>query len=191
MFLSLGSDNQAEFEKHLDGIDRLLHNFLASAFTLSEHIQAVRKKQANEAFDAEYARHHPFDEPVCHLVKHLRRDAQHAHLPVVQQREVYEAYPEPTLSCKLVVSRAYLETLELNGRTRQYLATLNGDPAIDDLVDRYVVHVEQFTTWFIGAIVELRADDLRQTFTLRERAHRLAEPLRRAISLHHPGQGGS
>jgi hypothetical protein len=135
----------------------------------------------DDTFNTEYERHSPFDEPVCKLIKSLRSDTQHAHLPVIQQRVDYTSEPEPSMTCRLVVSRSYLARLDLSADTKQYLADLQSDPPIQDLVDLYTRHVEEFVAWFIGAYVGLRADDLTSTLHLRRRAYELAEPIRRAF----------
>ena len=181
-FLRLGPSNQVEFEEHLDEIDRLLHNFLAASYTLKQHTLKIKNRYADDNFSDEYASHNPFGDPVCHLVQRLRSDMQHAHLPAIHQREEYKRDPAPSFMCRLVVSRTYLATLDLNGETKQYLAALDADPAIEDLVDTYVRHVKGFAAWFIGAVVELRAQELGETLVLRQRAHNLAEPLRRALT---------
>lgn len=181
VWLKLGPGNSAEFEKHLDEIDRLLHNFLAAAYTLAEHTQKVRNKQADEAFDVEYEEHSPFDEPVCQLIKRLRSDAQHAHLPVVQQRVSVGRHADRSVACRLILGTSYLESLDLNIETRKYVLAQSGELALQDIVDTYARHVEEFVAWFVGAVVKLRAKDLAKTVLLRRRAHELAKPLRRGL----------
>lgn len=180
-WIKLGPGSEAAFDQHMDEIDRLLHNFLAAAFTVSEHTIAVRKDLQDEAFTRDYNTQSPFEEPVCQLIKVLRRDAQHAHLPVVQQDLELTMGPPSTAKCRLVIPRSYLEGLELNGQTKQHLRELDSDPALEDLVDTHTLHVERFTAWFVGAVVRLRADDLTETYELRRRAGELSEPLRRAF----------
>ena len=174
-WIKLGPDNQSEFEKCLDEIDRLLHNFLAAAFTLATHTMKIRKKYADDALATAYDSKSPFGQPLFKLVKELRNDTQHAHLPLVRQNIniVMDAGSEWT--CTLVVSRQYLATLKLNGPTRKFLEGLGDDPSLAWLVETYTLAVEQFTAWFVGAVVLLRAEDLALTHLLRRRAAELME----------------
>jgi hypothetical protein len=179
-FLAIGND-PVERDRHLDEIDRLLHNYLASAFTLREHTLKVSNKLSDSALKVAYADHSPFDEPVSVIIKQLRNDTQHAHLPVIQQHVSITTQPEQTFTARLVLPRGYLNGLNLNGPTRQYVDDLTDDPALGDLVDTYTLGVEQFTQWFVGAVVELWAAPLGELNELLRRAHELAEPLRRSF----------
>jgi len=147
----LGLD-QAEFEKRMDEIDRLLHNFLAAAYTLSQLTMKVRNAYANQALNEAYEQESPFGEPLFRIVKKLRTDAQHVRLPVLQQRQMLQMTPQPAVACQLVVNRRYLETLDLDAATRDYVAGLAEDPPLDMLVDAYTLRVERFTRWFVDAV---------------------------------------
>ena len=71
-WIRLGPDNQAEFDKHLDEIDRLLHNFLAATYTLRTHTFRIRDHYPDERLAAEYDARSPFTEPVAKLIQALK-----------------------------------------------------------------------------------------------------------------------
>jgi hypothetical protein len=181
-FLATANDLD-ERDRHLDEIDRLLHNFLAGAFTLKEHTLKVSNRLSDDALKDAYAENSPFDAPVAVIIKQLRNDTQHAHLPVIRQSVNITVQPEQSFTSRLVLPREYLRSLNLNAPTRQYVDGLSDDAALGDLVERYTLDVEKFTQWFIGAVVELWAQDLAETHVLRRRAHELAEPLRRVFEI--------
>ena len=78
-----------------------------------------------------------------------------------------------------MVVRKYLETLELNVVTRDYVRGLTEDPRLADPVYTYVRHVEQFSGWFVAAAVRLRFADLAETIAVRRVATELIEHARR------------
>lgn len=174
--LRIASEDQAALERRLDEIDRLLHNFLAAAFTISQHTMRVRKRYASDEFLAEYAAKSPFDEPELRLVSLIRNDTQHAHLPVVLRETKFTMDP-PSFDVRYVIARNYLASLDLNATMLAFVDSLDDDPVLADLVDHYTLRVEEFTRWFVTAVVLLRAEDLVETHALRKKALELARQL--------------
>ena len=178
-----GVEEQAAFETHLDEIDRLLHNFLAAGFSLSSYTQTLRSKVDDPGFTEKYDQRNPFTDPQAQVVHHLRNDVQHARLPAIRLNVNWVAGPPAAWTITFTISRSSLEGLKVNAATRAYLAALDADLPLQDLVDDHANRVQAFTTWFIAAVIEHRAAEFDQLAQMRSEASLIAEPLEKFFEL--------
>jgi hypothetical protein len=163
--------------EEIDEIDRLMHNFLASSFTLTEITLKARKAVASDDFDQVYAEHSPFADPICVIMKLVRHDVQHAHLAGVEVYIQAPAVPNPEpgafgLERRFFLVRKYLMALKLNAATKKYVQE-HGDLPLDEIVDTYAQFVIDFANWFAKALSEHMAEELVLTTAMRARAQEL------------------
>ena len=79
--------NRGAFEEFLDEVDRLFHNYLASAASLRDHTRRIRRRYAaDEGFgkDYDFMRVKILGAPVCDFVQDLRNYTLHWRLPVAR-----------------------------------------------------------------------------------------------------------
>jgi hypothetical protein len=174
---------KTEFED-LDEIDRLMHNFLASAYTLATHTMKARKVVTGDDFAREYNEHSPWADPVCKIVEAVRNDVQHAHLAGVESYAIAKLIPDPgaqPFEFRFRLVRKYLVTLDVNAKTKKYIEELREDPSLDDLIDRYASLVVEFVNWFGHAVLEHMADEVALTTTIRAAAQQIAGPVQLRI----------
>jgi hypothetical protein len=149
--------NREGFERFLDEVDRLLHNYVAGAGTLRDHTRRVWQKHAPviEATREEYERRIALtfaDSSAAQLVKGLRNYTFHRRLPVARGRLSW-------VKDESFDSIVFLERKELlawdgwSPPARQTLETAPEDVNLAEVVDQYSDAVVEFNTWFGEAFV--------------------------------------
>jgi len=145
-------DRRDEFERFLDEVDRMLHNFVAASATFVDHTRRLWKKHppASAELDAEYQRRiaETFaSSPLAAFVKGLRNFTLHRSLPIARgQLSWSQGMSEP-------VSRIYLERDDLlkgdwSSRARAYLDSASAEIDLAKVVDEYARLVYEFMDWF-------------------------------------------
>jgi hypothetical protein len=161
-------ENREGFERFLDEIDRLLHNYVAAAGTLRDHTLRVWKKHApaDEAVLAEYERRKLStfaDSGVAQFVLRLRNYTLHRRLPIARGRLSWTE--DQDLNSMIFLERdELLRWDEWSPPARRYLQDASDDVNLAEVVDEYSSAVVEFNTWFGEEYVRghLRAfDELR------------------------------
>jgi hypothetical protein len=143
--------NRNGFERFLDEIDRLLHNYVAAAATLRDHTRRVWEKHltADAALVAEYERRvaETFaTAPVSQFVQALRNYTLHHRLAVARGRLSMTA---GKFDSAVVLGRS--ELLKWDGwpkPARAYLEAAARDIRIGGIVTEYTKAVTTFNDWF-------------------------------------------
>jgi hypothetical protein len=145
------ADNRDGFERFLDEVDRLLHNYLASVATLRDHTRRLWKKYPPDSADPQGVydeqRRAAFDAPVCAFVQNLRNAAAHHRLPVAYGH--LSAKVGISFEAYVVVAKASL--LEWDGWSAsagEYLTQAPDEIRLADPIGAYTRAVAGFNKWF-------------------------------------------
>jgi len=154
-------------------IMRLMHNFLASAFTLKEHSNVLaRELLSGQSLNREYQQEVAelfADSALAGLVQGLRNWMLHKGLlPVVVRLSATGENGEPVSSVVLRID-ALKSWDGWNSRARQHLANLTSDPRLCDLVDSYSGLVQQFHCWLERRLLEVHTTALLESHELGSR----------------------
>jgi hypothetical protein len=149
--------NRVAFEGFLDEVDRLLHNYLASALSLREHTRRVRRKYAQaagleEAYD-EHVRQSFLDDPACSFVQGLRNYCLHFRLPIARGQLSGEVTAgEWSMWDSVNLLKSDLLAWENWGPpAKAYLHSAPDKIDLKDVVRQYTAAVTTFHTWFTEA----------------------------------------
>lgn len=152
-FLDAHSKNHEEdISELLDQVLRLLHNFLASAFSLIEHTRKIVKKlYSGKEFQQEYQKKLQEDvisHPIHCFVKHLRNYAQHYTLPILDLRtSLIGTGNFENLNFSVRMDVEVLKQWDGWKTSRSYLDALNSDWCVDTIVTEYFTLIQDFYNW--------------------------------------------
>jgi hypothetical protein len=139
-WLPIKSPASTELPVFLNEVERLLHNFLAAAYTLSSTIFKVAKRRwaLGTKEHSAYETHNPFRQPgVSAFVFGLRNIAQHDTIPLAWSNSSARRSPEGTftLTESMTLNREQLLKLDWSrGESgRQYLDALDHDPDLREM----------------------------------------------------------
>ena len=134
-------ENAEGFERFLDEVDRLLHNYVTAVCTLRDHTRNVWGAHEPSAalIQAEYRERitETFGTPQAQFVQRLRNHTVHDRLPIARGHLSW------TRDTGAVRSRVILDLEHLRravgwtAPARQYLEAASGDIDLLDLVDSY------------------------------------------------------
>jgi hypothetical protein len=150
-------DNREGFDRFLDEVDRLLHNYLASVASLRDHTRRVWGDHGpnDTKLRAEYEQRKDesfASSPLARFVQQLRNYALHRRLPVAYGTLSWT--PETGEVARVVLDRDTL--LEWDGwdaLARQYLDDAPEQTVIIDLIDEYTQRVVELDEWVRAAFV--------------------------------------
>jgi hypothetical protein len=168
--------NREGFEQFLDEVDRLLHNYIASAGTLRDHTRNVWRKHAPEdqALRDEYTARVERTFSTSHVaqfVLQLRNYTLHRRLPIARGRLSW-------VKDESFESIVFLERTELmkwdgwSARARSYLESASDDVNLRAVVEHYSSTVVEFNSWFVKAYVDGHGEAFDELRTLE---HQLAQ----------------
>ncbi len=146
--LTMYSDDKREnLEKLLDKTSRLLHNFLASAFSLIEHTRKIiNRLYSGQAFRDEYQQKLEQDvinQPVHGFVKQLRNYTQHYTLPILAlQITLIE-----DLDFRVKMDVEILKQWDNWGSSKSYVDALGNTCCIETVANEYFVLLQGFYVW--------------------------------------------
>ena len=152
---------------------RLLHNFLASAFTLIEHTRILtRELYDGHPFNQEYQQKVAelfSDSALAGFVQGLRNWMLHRGLlPVVVRRS--DTGTNGELVSSVLLNAEDLKTWDKwDARAREYLASTTSDLRLSDLVDSYSGLVHGFHSWLEKRMLEMHAVALQEVDELQSR----------------------
>jgi hypothetical protein len=153
-------NNREGFDRFLDEIDRMLHNFVAAAMSLKDHSTRVRRKLlAGHPADTLAAEHEQRiietfgTAPLSQFVKQLRNYTTHRKLPIVTGH--LSAVAGESFESRIVLHPSdLLGWRKWGSAARRYLEDAGDEIVVDDLVATYSEVVGSFHNWFYGALVK-------------------------------------
>jgi hypothetical protein len=146
------------FERFLDEVDRLLHNFVASAISLRDHTERIRRKFLPPADDdladlyERRVRQVFADAPVARFVTELRNYTMHARLPIARghfHMDMAETSFDATIHLD---AEDLLRRGKWSASARAFIEGWEGMMPVDDVVTEYSALVSDSQDWFRGAL---------------------------------------
>ncbi len=178
-------DRRAEFERFLDEVDRLLHNFVAAAATLADHTRNVWKdhQPADASVREEYVSRtkETFVAPLPQFVKGLRNYTLHRRLPIAQGQLSWERGMAAPLSRIAIVRDDLLKWRKWTAGAREFLAAAPAEIDIAELVERYTRTVVEFNDWLGEAFVGAHLDAFDELTQLEEASGSFITTLRAGL----------
>ena len=164
-------DNRRELERMWTEAGRLLHNYLASAYTLLEHTRRhIERLYADLPFKHEYGKEKEnqlTNYPLVWFVTDLRVYNQHRRLPLVGGELSVDVDKLP--ESKVIRSRVCLDVKDLltRGRkwsrpSREYLASAGNWLPVDKLAEEYMRVISPFYSWLRSREREIHKNALRR-----------------------------
>jgi len=168
-------NNREKFNLVQKDTMRLMHNFLAAAFTLIEHTRVVtRELYKGLAFEQEYGAKLKdvfAESDLASVVKGLRHWMTHrGPVPVSFQL----TFPDGASNCSVVLDLAQLRLWDgWTAQAKNYISGLSSNPPLRAILEAYMKLVEEFYTWLQGRMEEIRASAFLEVQILQERLEKL------------------
>jgi hypothetical protein len=167
-------NNRDAFDRFLDEVDRLLHNFVASAASLRDHTRRLRDKLLREDPGDELAAEYQtrVDElfkssPAVQFIQGVRNYALHRRLPIARGSLSIAPHPGRSVAegasfeSQIMLDRSdLLEWPNWNRVAMEYIDAAEGDVPIDEAIEKCVQAVTAFHDWFKEAILGRHRADL-------------------------------
>jgi hypothetical protein len=157
---------RASFEKYLDETDRLLHNFLAAAESLRDHVEEIQKKHLPElpgnADTDEYKNRKSdvFDSPAGSFVRELRQHVLHERIPETSGYAVWGSEPAE-LAAGIALDGAELRAARDWGKkAKRYMDEAGESVLIHEVAAVFHAPVVDFCAWFDEALRRRNASAL-------------------------------
>jgi hypothetical protein len=164
--------NRESFDRFLDEVIRLLHNFVTAAISLRNHSFRVKDKvlprDDADPLHEEYAERArtTFGTPLPQFVHDLRRLCVHWRLPVTHGHAFARRVTPPPRNEFQFESSIVLNTADLRRwddwtePSRSFLESAGDEIAVADVASSYAELVAQFHAWFKTAVLEWHSDSL-------------------------------
>ena len=155
--------SRENLESLLDQTSRLFHNFLASAFSLIDHMRVIIKKLYSETvFKDEYQTKLEQDiisQPIHGFIKRLRNYVQHNTLPILDLKITF-ANGDLDFSVKMDVK--ILKEWKEWCSAKSYLDILGDSYCIGTLASEYFNLIEQFYIWLTQRQQSIHQSDIKK-----------------------------
>ena len=168
-------NNREKFNLVQKDTMRLMHNFLAAAFTLIDHTTVITGKlYADQAFYDEY-RSKVGDafgkSDLASFIKRLRNWMTHRGLvPIAFQL----TFPDSASKCSVILDLAQLRLWDgWTAQAKNYISGLSSNPPLRAILESYMKLVEEFYTWLHGRMEEIHAPAFLEVQKLQERLEKL------------------
>jgi hypothetical protein len=184
--------NLERFAQFRDELDRLLHNYLSSAYTLSSTAYTVVAKRwaKGSAEMAAYLAEAPYSRSgLCAFMFGVRHATQHERVPFTWASWGAEqtAPGEWRHDQKFVLPLDDLRALDWSGsavskRGREHLDSLADAPDLRVSVEEFTGHLWRFTDWIKDQYRRLYRQEFRDFDARSHRLAQLGQPFRRATA---------
>jgi hypothetical protein len=168
-------EHRERFYSAMEEVLRLLHNFLAAAFSLVDHMRVHRKLYVNTDFDSEIQAQlrNRFVADDDHLIANgLRQIALHYKILPASGHITWNKVQGEKVSYVLDIPKL-LEWRGWNGGEKETLRKMGQSIDILEFAERYYSKVEAFYIWLWKRQAELHAKEVEETNGLIKRARAL------------------
>ena len=155
-WLPLASD-RGRGQLVLDNLDRLLFNYLSSAYSLSTSVWEICDKRGGIAAFPDYIEVSPWGKPgLLGFEFVLRNVVQHQRVTVTTQTIKFrrESTDDPLMGgMDFTLSMEQLRALDYgSARARQYVSSLAADLTLTEIIDTFTPALLGFVDWFISGL---------------------------------------
>jgi hypothetical protein len=159
-------DNREGFERFLDEVDRLLHNFVAAAMSLRDHVGPLRRDVLPEdeadslASDCQARIDDDFtNSPLAQFVLGLRNVTLHDRIPIATG-QLSGGYGKPDESRVVLHRSDLLKSQKWSRPAKRYIDAAGDNIGIGDVATDYRTVVVGFHAWFRAALITRHRSDL-------------------------------
>ncbi len=181
----MAQTNDEGFWKFMDELDRLLHNYLASAFSLSSCMWEIKRSRGwpSKAEGLEFERRSPYKRPgPTSFMFALRHAAQHQRIPMTSGgirgwRDEKSGRLESEAYFFLVLADLRRLNWKRAPEGRAYLDALSEDPRLDTLVDVFTDELIAFAMWFRTYFQHVYRQEFEQLERLNLQRNKVGKPV--------------
>jgi hypothetical protein len=159
--------NREAFDRYLEEVDRMLHNFVAAAMSLRDHSRRLKRKLlpgiSTDRLAAEYNERvlETFDAaPVARFVQDLRNFSLHRRLPITNGTLSIDAERSEWDSRIVLIPEDLLKWPKWSAAARAFIEDSEDEIAIHEVLRDYTDRVLAFHTWFRRALLDRHEDAL-------------------------------
>lgn len=161
-------NNPEVFERFLDEVDRLLHNYLAAAMSLRDHARRIRDvhlpASSEDDFATSYERRKEAAfalSPLAQFMQGLRNYSVHRRLPVA--RGHLHFLKDEGLDSEVVVPTSeLLRWRTWNPLARQFLDEAGDEIVLQQVVTSYTAVIRECQAWFREALLWRHREAIRE-----------------------------
>ena len=167
-------ESRPALDLFLREVARLLHNFVAAAFSLVDHSRRFHKR--NYKCDHRFADYETqvktrfADDSLCQFVQGLRNFFIHKEVPNVSSTASLNQGED--IDNTVFLMKADLEGFDWKPVARRYLDTAPDRIDLLMVAESYATKVTNFYTWVFARLEEIHADDLAAVHSKQERFRR-------------------
>lgn len=161
----LGVDKKHLLDSYRSQIVRLLHNFIASSLTLTDHTRVHYNEIYKDkgTFDDYHQKIKEFfaENPLALFVKCLRQFFQHYQLPDFTTQMIWNR--ENGMTIKLMLEKEKLLSFSnWNKKALDYINSHDKQLDLKEVITEYQILIENFYTWFLARQFEINKDCLQK-----------------------------
>lgn len=147
-------------------ITRFLHNYIASALSLTDHARNhYRELYSNNNLFPDYQdeiNRQFVNNPLAIFIKDLRQYFQHYQMPGVSSRLNFTKGAPDFIIKLLLPTKEMMKFSGWNSLSKKFLAEQTDDIDLLALINDYHQLIEKFYRWFIDRQVEIHKDDIKK-----------------------------
>jgi hypothetical protein len=160
----MGMDKKHLLHAYQREITRFLHNYIASALSLTDHARNHYRElySGNDLFpeyQVEIKRRFA-DNPLAVFIKDLRQYFQHYKMPGVSSRLVYKKDAPDFEMTLLLPKKEMMKFSGWNSLSKKYLEEQLDDINLLALINEYHQLIENFYSWFIDMQMNIHKTDI-------------------------------
>jgi hypothetical protein len=150
-----------ERERYINEFLRLLHNYLASEFSLVDHSRALISKYKGSNFETKYKEQLKIisEAPVHNVLQDLRAIFLHDSIPPIRWTVTLRGYNHNGFKLTLNIDR-FLDLERPTAISKKYLKKYGKEVEIKALVDEHGKLVDLFNSWLHLQFQDLHKDDI-------------------------------
>ena len=158
-------------------ITRFLHNYIASALSLTDHARNhYRELYSSNNLFPEYQdeiNKRFVNNPLAVFIKDLRQYFQHFQMPGVSSRLVFEKDAPDFKMTLLLPTKGMMKFSGWNSLSKTFLSEQPDDIDLLALINDYHKLIEDFYNWFIGRQLEIHKADIEKVESLKNKIRNL------------------
>jgi len=162
----MGMDQRHLLHAYQREITRFLHNYIASALSLTDHARNhYRELYSDNNLFPEYQdqiNKRFVNNQIAVFIKDLRQYFQHYQMPGVSSRLVYTKDAPDFVMTLLLPTKEMAKFSGWNSLSKKFLAEQKDDIDLLALINDYHKLIENFYHWFIDRQMEIHKDDIKK-----------------------------
>jgi len=162
----MGMDQRHLLHSYQREITRFLHNYIASALSLTDHARNhYRELYSNNNLFPDYQNEinrRFVNNPLAVFIKDLRQYFQHYQMPRVSSRLVFTKDAPDFVMTLLLPTKEMAKFSGWNSLSKKFLAEQTDDIDLLALINNYHQLIESFYHWFIDRQMQIHKDDTKK-----------------------------